>query len=368
MNWNNAIPSMLQELSPYQAGMTKNELKRKLGLKSVYKFASNESPLAPSDEIHNAVNESIQESHLYPDYFELKSMIANKSNLLLENVILGNGSIDVIELAFRLLAKDGKKILCSKFGYSAYSLLARACGLGVCFAESGEKFEHQVDKLISAIDHDTAILAIDNPTNMAGQTIGFNELKYLLSKVPGDVLVVLDQAYIEFIDSDVGIRSIELINEHSNLLITRTFSKAYGLAGFRIGYGLANAEIIRWLSCLQRPFPVASVAVKAALASLEDEAHVQNICKSVQRDKEYLTKVFHQCEIETLGGDGNFILISPDNELYPQLLNSGFIVRPMAAYGHPELLRISISSQEDIRLLGAKILQIYGQTIAEVSL
>ncbi|RZM85123.1 histidinol-phosphate transaminase [Pseudoalteromonas rubra] len=355
MNWKHCVAPSLLTLSPYQAGLTKAQLKRKLGVEQVYKFASNESPLAISEQIKDALLSAQEEAHIYPDYQDLIAALAQHHGVSVEQVILGNGSIDVIELAFRLVGQPGKSLLCSEFGYSAYPLLAKASGLSVTKVSSSSSFGHQVEELLAAVDDTTAIVALDSPTNMSGDSLSVSQLEALISRLPEQVLVVLDQAYIEFVDGDLGRQTIELLHRHPNVLITRTFSKAYGLAGLRVGYGLADPQLIAWLQRLQRPFPVAGMAVAAALAALQDTEHHRRILDVVAREKLLMCQRLKQCGFEVQVGEGNFLLVDAQEQgeaLYQSLLQAGFIVRALSGYQRPELLRISISgSEENLRLI-----------------
>ncbi|WP_299003185.1 aminotransferase class I/II-fold pyridoxal phosphate-dependent enzyme [uncultured Shewanella sp.] len=339
----------IRDLMPYKAGMTKRELQREKGLNRVDKFASNESPKGLSAYIKDEIYSSLEEAHCYPDYQQLREAIANNANVMESQVILGNGSIDVIELAFRLMAKKGGHLLCSEFGYFSYPLLAQAVGLGIKTVPSGQQFCHEIQHLLAQCNSQTAIIALDSPSNMSGQMLSIKQLTDLLTVVPKHVLVLLDQAYIEFAHEAISQASVRLLKTFDNLLITRTFSKAYGLAGLRVGYGLANVKLIDWLSRLQRPFPIAGMAATAAVASLQDPEHLQQILMQVNEGKHFLIDKLTELGFKIINGEGNFILIllnEDDFELSEFLLTQGIIVRAMGSYKRPDLVRVSVSTPE----------------------
>ncbi len=354
MNWSELVAPDIGGLTPYKAGMTSAQLKRDFSLDEVYKFNSNESPITPSPKVLEAIANSGVNGHLYPDYFELSSALSEHLGVQPSQLMLGNGSIDVVELACRLVAQENKTLLCSKYGYSAYSLLAAACGLKINQVASDDDFGHDVEVLINSCDENTAVMVIDSPTNMAGKSLDLNKLHKLLDSAPSRTLVILDQAYIEFTSGDLAQKSIQLIHQYPNLLITRTFSKAYGLAGLRVGYGIANEALISWLSRIQRPFPVSGVGVAAALAALSDKPYFDEIQQQVVTGREQLQSGISELGLKCIEGEGNFVLVHVGAErssLTKDLMYKGFIVRPMTAFNMPDYLRISVSKQSDNKKL-----------------
>ncbi|MDK1290629.1 histidinol-phosphate transaminase [Pseudoalteromonas umbrosa] len=350
MSYADLIDQTIHSLKPYKAGLTKQQLMRETGAQTVSKFASNESPIVLSKGIREAILCELDDAHAYPDYQALISQIAEYVNVGCDQVLLGNGSIDVIELAFRLVSRKGAHLLCAQYGYSAYPLLAKACGLEVNSVSSLPNFGFDLPSLAAHLDQDTAIVAIDSPSNMAGATVAVAQLDLFLSQVRKETIVVLDQAYIEFCSQDSAIETVKLLKKYPNLLITRTFSKGFGLAGLRIGYGLANPELIEWLQRLQRPFPLAGIAVKAAQQALLEREHLAQIVQAVEEGKQYLKEALANMGLKVIDGEGNFLLINAGEQalaLNEYLLSKGLIIRPMNSYGRPDLLRISPANAVD---------------------
>lgn len=363
MNWSELVAPDIGGLTPYKAGITSAQLKRDFALQEVYKFNSNESPIEPSPKVIEAISLAARSGQRYPDYFELIAALAEHIQVKPAQVVLGNGSIDVIELACRLVAQSGKNLVCSEYGYSAYQLLSAACGLAVKQVSSDENYGHDIRELIAACDEHTAVLVVDSPTNMAGQSLDLESLHKMIDSVPSSTLIILDQAYIEFTSGDLEKQSIGLIEQYPNLLITRTFSKAFGLAGLRVGYGVANEELISWISRIQRPFPVSGIGVAAAISALSDTQYTSEILASILSGRQQLYDGLGQLGIKcSQGSQGNFVFAHIGTEqpnVVKALLQRGYIVRPMNSYNMPECVRISVASHDD----NQRLLSILGELV-----
>lgn len=350
MDWEGILANKIVSLEAYKAGKTKAEIARQYNIENVIKFASNESPVPLPDSVKDAILSSLEEGHCYPDYQCLLDAIADVSGVTADQVVLGSGSIDVIEQVFQLVSKQGKNIVVSQYGYASYPLLADKYGLDVKVALSGPSFSHQIDTICEHVDDNTALVVIDSPTNMAGSSLTIDEIKKLLHHVPLCSIVLIDQAYIEFTDACLATQTVKLLSQYPNLILTRTFSKSYGLAGLRVGYGLSNSEAISWIRKIQKPFPVSGVAVDAALAVLSDKQHLASIQEHTKKGKLYLTYEFRNKGFDVFQSEGNFILVdfrSDTSRLITELLKKGFILRKMESYGRPDLVRVSVSSMDN---------------------
>lgn len=372
MSFSDKITASIATLTPYQVGMTSAQAMRFHGLEQIHKLSSNEAPIAPSPKVCQAMASATIESHLYPDYYDFKSLLAEYYGLAQNQVVLGNGSIDVIETAFRLFSDGKSNIVCSRYGYSAYPLLAKACNLDCKVAPSADSLGHDIKALADAFDENTAIVIIDNPTNLAGQTLSIEQVKALMESVPDSVMVIIDEAYIEFIPNPKIQSAVNLVNHYNNLLVTRTFSKAYGIAGLRVGFGLANEKIIELITRIQCPCAITNVAMAAAKAALADTEHYRRIQQVVADGKAILYQTFDKLGVKYLPSDGNFVVFkSPlfiggeevvedkkdikGRNLAALLLQQGYIVRPMKAFGRDDLIRVSIMEQEVMKGLAQQI-------------
>lgn len=366
MSFSDKITASIATLTPYQVGMTSAQAMRVHGLKQIYKLSSNEAPIAPSPKVREAMAEAALESHLYPDYYDFKSLLAKYYGLEQNQVVLGNGSIDVIETAFRLFSDGKSNIVCSRYGYSAYALLAKACNLDCKVAPSAGSLGHDVKALIDSCDENTAIVIIDNPTNLAGQTLTIELVNELMVSIPDSALVIIDEAYIEFTSNPKAQSAVNFVNHYSNLLVTRTFSKAYGIAGLRVGFGLAQEAIIELITRIQCPCAITNVAMAAAKAALVDSEHYQRIQQVVADGKAILYQTFDKLGVKYLCSDGNFVVfkspLSLANEealkgqdLAALLLQRGYIVRSMKAFGRDDLIRVSIMELEVMKGLAKQI-------------
>ncbi|MCY7294564.1 histidinol-phosphate transaminase [Alteromonas sp. a30] len=357
MNCVELVSSHCRLLAPYKPGLTTEKIKQQYEIEDVYKYASNESPFPPSPLAIEAMQQALAESNRYPDYDKLKGAIANQFNLHVSQIILGTGSINVLELIFQIFNLPGNNVVFSSHSYFAYPLLATKTGLKINTAASDNNFAHVAENLVAQCDDQTSLLVIDNPTNFAGTALNGEQIKWILSQVSKKTIVVLDQAYAEFADIPFVDISPELFERYPNLIITRTFSKAYSLASMRIGYGLAHPEVISWLDRQQQPFPISHVANQGAIASLQDTAYSENTINSIKAGRKWLNEQLNTLGISTSDSHSNFVLGhfgANANALYQDLLENGFITRQMSAYNAPEYIRISIGTAlENERLIEA---------------
>lgn len=345
-------------LQPYQPGKPIEELQRELGLNDVVKLASNENPLGPSSLALAAAERALKNLHLYPDAsgFELKKKLAVKLGVSEQQFTLGNGSNDVLDLIARTFLGPGCSAVFSQHAFIVYPIAVQAVGARAIVTPA-KNWGHDLAAMAAAIEADTRVVFIANPNNPTGNYLNRDELSTFLAQVPDHVMVVLDEAYIEFAAADDFPDGLKFLQSYPNIIVTRTFSKAYGLAGLRIGYGISTAETADLLNRVRAPFNVSVPALAAALAVLDDEDYLQ---RSQQINRDGMAQI---CQgLDALGlryipSLGNFIaveLASDAMPVYQALLREGVIVRPVGVYQMPKHLRVSIGlPHENKRFLDA---------------
>ena len=345
-------PGYVRAIAPYQPGKPIAELAREMGLDPavIVKLASNENPLGPSPLALQAIQACLPELARYPDGngFALKLALAQRYGVQSAQIVLGNGSNDVLEFAARAFLKPGDSAVYSQHAFAVYPLVVQAVGArGI--EVPAKDFGNDPQALLAAIETDTRLLFIANPNNPTGTLILPEALQALIEQVPRNVLVLLDEAYYEYLVPQVAPKSIEWLTRFPNLLIARTFSKAYGLAGLRVGFGLAHPDVIGMLNRVRQPFNVSSVAQVAAVAALGDHVHLQ---RSVALNTAGMTQIcagLKRLGLSYIPSFGNFVSFRIGNAtaMYQRLLQRGVIVRPVASYAMPEYLRVSIGLETE---------------------
>ncbi len=343
-------PAYVRAIAPYQPGKPVSELQRELGLSDIVKLASNENPLGASPLALAAMRGALEEVARYPDGngFELKAALARRHGVRAEQIVLGNGSNDVLELAARVFLRPGAGAVYSRHAFAVYPLVTQAMGAtGV--ETPARDFGHDLDAMLRAVTPETRIVFIANPNNPTGTLLSPGEIAAFLRAVPREVLVVLDEAYYEYLPPERRGNSIAWLEEFPNLAITRTFSKAYGLAGLRVGYALASGNIADLMNRVRQPFNVNSVAQAGAAAALADQDFVQRSQDLNAQGMARITAGFGKLGVEFIPSFGNFVSFKVGNapRVYRGLLELGVIVRPIASYGMPEHLRVSIGTFEE---------------------
>lgn len=340
-------PSYISSIAPYQPGKPISELAREMGLQpdSIIKLASNENPLGISPNAERAIQEALLDISRYPDgnSFALRDAVCRKFNLTPEQLVFGNGSNDILELAARAFLMPGLEAIYSQHAFAVYALVTQAVGAKGVIVPA-RNFAHDLQAMLAAITPKTRIIFVANPNNPTGTLLSKAELGDFLQQVPPQVLVVLDEAYDEYLPEAHKSESVQWLGEFSNLIVSRTFSKAYGLAGLRIGYGMANAAVTDIMNRVRQPFNVNSVAQAAAVASLQDDEFVARSYALNQAGMKQITDGLKQLGLEFIPSFGNFVSFRVDDagNVYQQLLRSGVIVRPVANYDLPGYLRVSI--------------------------
>lgn len=364
MQYINIANSGVQTLSPYQAGKPIEELERELGISYIIKLASNENPFGFPESAKQAIITQLNDLTRYPDAngFELKATIAKKFGVKAAQITLGNGSNDLLELFAHTFAAEGDEIIYSQYAFIVYLLVTKAIN-ATARKIPAKNWGHDLDGFLAAINEKTKLIFIANPNNPTGNFLTHNEIDAFLAKVPENVLVVLDEAYTEFTEADKRVDSFGLLQKYPNLIISRSLSKAYGLAGLRIGYAVSNPEIADLLNRVRQPFNCNSLALAAAQAVLNDDEFVKKVAENNRLEMARFEAFCTANGLEFIPSKGNFITIDfkrPAQPIYEDLLKEGVIVRPIAGYGMPNHLRISIGLPEENDRFFAALLKVLG--------
>ncbi|MET0501870.1 MAG: histidinol-phosphate transaminase [Candidatus Binatia bacterium] len=346
------VPDYIRTLVAYAPGKPIEEVEREYGIANSTKLASNENPLGPSPKAMEAIRNKVDQLNLYPDgdCFYLKSALARRLGVEPDQLIFGNGSNELIELAVRTFMRPGDEAVMAHQAFVVYRLVVQAAG-GVGRVAPLRNFTHDLTALAEAISPRTRIVFLANPNNPTGTTYARGPWERFLQQVSSDVLIIVDEAYFEYVEDADYPDSLAYHDQGKALLTLRTFSKLYGLAGLRIGYGIASKEISGFLHRVRQPFNVNAPAQWAALAALEDEEHVRKSLEVNRQGMAYLAKEITQLGLEQVPSQANFILlrVGNGNEVFQQLLAQGVIVRPMAVYELPEYVRVTVGSMDENR-------------------
>ena len=341
-------------LRPYQGGKPIEELKRELGLETVIKLASNENPLGASVKVIEAIKKSLAEIYRYPDGngFSLKSALGAHLGVSIDTLTLGNGSNEVLELIARVFVSEASdEVIFSQYAFPVYPLATQALG-ATAKVTPAKNFGHDLEAMLSKINNNTKLIFVANPNNPTGTLLSNDELHNFLERVPKTIPVVLDQAYIEYLNADDD-PTISWLDTFSNLIITRTFSKAYGLAGLRVGYAISSTEIADYINRVREPFNVNHVAQSAAIAALADDEYLQTSIKVNNAGVKQLEAGFAKLGLTFIASSANFVAVEVVNasDTFEKLLREGVIVRPVEM---PNYLRVSVGTEdENTRLLEA---------------
>ena len=345
-------PTYVRAISPYQPGKPISELAREMGLKeeNIVKLASNENPLGMSPLARRAAAAALDEVGRYPDGngFALKTALARRYGVGMNQIVLGNGSNDVLDLAARAFLAPGFSAVYAQHAFAVYPLATQAIGAEGIEVPARD-YGHDLFAMLAAIGSGTRVVFVANPNNPTGTFLSGADLEGFLAEVPAQVVVVLDEAYNEYLPPEARYDSVAWLDRFPNLVITRTFSKAYGLAGLRVGFALAHPEVADLMNRVRQPFNVSNVALAAAEAALGDEAFVE---RSRALNAQGMARVVAGLEdlgLETIPSMGNFVTFRVGNgaAVNQSLLRQGVIVRPIGGYGMPEHLRVSIGLESE---------------------
>ena len=341
----------INDLSPYEPGKPIEDLERELGINNAIKLASNENPMGPSPRIFDSIESVLKETHRYPDgnATRLKSTIACKFNVRNEQVTIGNGSNDIIEFVARIFLSKEDSAIYSEHAFAVYPLVVKAVGAkGI--EVPAKNFSHDLDQMLESIQDNTKLIFIANPNNPTGSFIEYDQLISFLEKVPENIIVLLDQAYFDYSSFETKDIEFDILNRFPNLIMSRSFSKAYGLAGFRVGFCVSSREIADYLNRVRQPFNANSLALYAAEKALEDQDFIDKCLQLNLEQKEILFEELMSLGYDCLPSRGNFISFDckqDSREAFNKLLMEGVIVRSLAVYKMPNYLRVSVGLPEE---------------------
>ena len=353
-----SIPEHILGIKPYVAGKPLEELQREYGIADAIKLASNENPFGPSPMAVEAIYPAVEKLNRYPDAgaYELTQCLAHQFNLTPQSIVLGNGSDDIIALLACTLLRPGDEVVLPRPSFLFYEIALRSAGatpVWVPLKSNAIDLEGMQQKITTK----TRLVFLNVPFNPTGSIISKTEFENFISAVPRHIVVVMDEAYIEFVRDPDCVRSSDYIESGNHIVGLRTFSKAYGLAGLRVGYGLMNAELSELLNRVRQPFNVNSLAQVAATAALKDDNFLQKTIQLVHEELDFLYACLTRLDIEYLPSQANFLMINvgqPADDVFERLLKQGVIVRSMAPYSYPEHIRVNVGlHSENVRFLEA---------------
>jgi histidinol-phosphate aminotransferase len=355
------LPSVAA-LAPYEPGKPIEELQRELGINEPVKLASNENPLGPSPRAIEAIKAALPELNRYPDgaSYELRKKIALHHKVGPERVFAASGSVEVLNLLGFLFLRPGLNSVYSEHSFAIYPLATAAAGGEHRVAKTRDGYAHDLDAMAAMIDANTRIVFLGNPNNPTGTIYRRAEWKRFLTRVPEHVLIVADEAYFEFVRDSEYPDSLDDHDDRRLIITLRTFSKIFGLAGIRVGYAVARPDIIQMLHNVRQPFNVTSLAQVAAVAGMDDKAHIARTLQVNAEGMDYLEAEFRRLGLAYVPSHANFFLVEvgEGRAIYDRLLQSGVIVRPMNGYGYPHHVRISVGLPEENRRLIAALSEV----------
>lgn len=361
--WNYANPQ-LKDLVAYEPGKPIEDVARERGLKpeDIIKMASNENPLGPSPKAIQAMKEAVDEIHIYPDgaSWKLRTALAEKFGFEMGNIIIGCGSNEIIELIGHAFLQPGDNIITAKHAFSVYKLMAKVFDAQTIEVDD-PGYTHDLDAMAAAITPQTKELFVANPNNPTGTLVTQEAIDRFMAQVPPHVIVVFDEAYYEFLDNPPD--TLKYVREGRNVVVLRTFSKIQGLAGTRVGYGIASKEIIDVLQRARQPFNVTAIAQAGALASLQDQEHQDKTKAITDEGRAYLQAQFEAMGLEYIPSYANFVLVKvgDGNAVFKAMMDKGIILRAMASYKLPEWIRISVGTMAQNERCIAELKKVLGK-------
>ncbi len=351
----------IRQLHPYSPGKPVEELERELGIGNAIKLASNENPLGCSPRALGVLAGASEHLELYPDAnaYYLKQQLAQKLNVEQDQITIGNGSNDVLDLVARSFLDASTEAVFSQYAFMVYGMVTQACGAKASIAPalgpgSASPYGHDLDAMAALINDKTRLVFIANPNNPTGTWLQADELRRFVEQVPEHIAIVVDEAYFEYVELQQYPDTLQWLGQFPNLIVTRTFSKIYGLAGLRVGYSVSSSELCDLFNRVRQPFNGNSLGLAAAQAALEDDDFVAQSRASNARGLRSMQQWFDQRGIEYIPSAGNFLTVrfgTNSPQIYQQLLQRGVIVRPVANYGLPEHLRISVGTEPQLQQL-----------------
>lgn len=346
------IAPHLAELRPYTPGRSIEEVERELGVLDVIKLASNESPFGPSPRAVEAMAKALNESHRYPDDAPaLRAALAAKHSVPPELIVIGAGATDLIELCVRTFTSPGQHSVVSSCSFLAYKVFLRAAAVNITFAPVRD-YAIDLDAIAAAVREDTRLIFIPNPNNPTGSVFGADALDRFISRIPPDVVLVLDDAYVDYHDSPDRPEDLAVMRRRERTVVLHSFSKVHGLAGMRVGYAMSNPALVDALRRVQRPFPVSCAAIAGALAALDDREYVTRVVDQNRRGRLWLAAALRDLGLAPLPTQTNFVTIPLAGEaeavqITAAMLQRGVIIRHLDAFEMPSAVRISVGTDED---------------------
>ncbi|MFW5898023.1 MAG: histidinol-phosphate transaminase [Halanaerobium sp.] len=342
----------VKEMKRYRAGKSIDEVKEEFGLEKVVKLASNENSLGPAIQVIDTIQSEAKSVCLYPDSEsrELKTALAEKYQLDEKRIFLGNGSDEILDLLMTLILNPGDEVIQGDPAFIKYELAVKSRGGSSVKVPLDDKHRHNLEAMEAEITDQTKVICICNPNNPTGTMLKKEEIESFLDSVSDEILVIIDQAYQEYITAEDPFDGLELLEKHPNLMLMRSFSKAYGLAGMRIGYSFADPELVDYLNRIRGPFNVNRLAQKAAVTALESESHLE-ICQNLnEKEKKFLYQKFEGLELDYIESEANFIMVDtemPADEVFKKLQKRGVIIRPGSQFGMDSWIRVTIGTRAD---------------------
>jgi histidinol-phosphate aminotransferase len=366
--WESLANQHILGIAPYEPGKPIEELERELMIHNPIKLASNENPLPPSDRVQKAIIAALSSLDRYPDGsgFYLRQALAKKHGVMPDQVVLGNGSNELIELLVRTFLRPGDEAVVPHPSFVVYPMIVQAAG-GVRVMVMLRDFRLDLDAMARAITPMTKVVFVANPNNPTATIVTRDEVEHFMSRVPERTIVVFDEAYIEFAMGPDFPDALALVKQGRKVVVLRTFSKASSLAGLRVGYGIADADAIALMNRIRQPFNVNSLAQVAGLAALDDEAHTLECVRMIEAGRHFLYDEFKRIGLQYVPSRANFILVDVGRnaaDIYQKLLHQGVIVRPMTPFGLETALRITVGTPEENRKLVKALRVVLGKTSA----
>lgn len=353
-----SIPDNILSLKPYVAGKPLEELEREYGITNAVKLASNENPLGPSPMAVKAIQQAAEKMHRYPNdgSYDLCRRISNRLNVERDNIVLGNGSDDIIAMLAHILLRPGDEAVLPQPSFLFYDIAIRSQGATPVEVPL-KSLKTDLDGILDHISSKTRLIFVNNPHNPTGSLIRKEELKAFIAALPENIVLAIDEAYIEFVRDQDCPDSTDYLKSDKIIVGLRTFSKAYGLAGLRIGYGLMPSFLAELLNRVRQPFNVNSLAQAGAIAALEDEDFLTNTTSLICQELDFMYAVLDKLGIEYHKSQANFFLVQVGknaDEVFEDLLKKGVIVRSMTSYGYPDCIRVNVGlHNENLRFLEA---------------
>jgi len=343
------IKPHIRDLAPYEPGKPMEELERELGISDSIKLASNENPLGPSPKAVEAMRAAAGEVHRYPDgaSFKLRRALAGRLGVSERQLVFGTGADEILELIAKTLLGPGDEVVYGWPSFAMYPIVVKGMGATGVPVGLTPDFVHDLDAMASAVNERTRVVMVCNPNNPTGTSVGAEAFERFVAGLPANVVLAVDEAYFEFVRRQDYPDVVSLTKRRPGTIVLRTFSKIYGLAGIRIGYGICDEELASYLERARHPFNVNNLAEAGALAALDDDEHVRRTLAVNESGIEYLTAELGRLGIETWPTDANFLLARTGPGVFDALLAQGVIVRPMGGFGLPEYVRISIGLPEE---------------------